>query len=179
MASEWWRLGDDPWSRADWLSLAQVVLTTAGFIAAIVQLSRTIGVTRETNRRLKNLQKQFTGTDLLVALPELHRIEDEMDAAIKKPDEDEAERCLVRYARKASQVIAMVDADADPDDKHLASTLSAARKAVTKARTDLVKGGSTLSDVAPSAIAKMVAASAEVSAAIARRQRKLDTSDDK
>ena len=169
--SDWWRLGLEDWPRADVLSLIQTIFTVVGFGVAIWQLARTASAAESTRDRIASFQARVLGNDLLVLLPELHKIEDDIDTALKKPDLDEVERCLTRYARKSAEAVALLLSDEAPEETVLVKTLKAASKAASKSRSDVTKGGTTVESAARAAMVKMNAASTEVSAAITRRQR--------
>lgn len=162
------------WTRADALSLSQAIFTILGFAIAIKQLARSATAAEETNAKIARYSARLAGNDLLVGLPELHKIEDEMDAALKKADGDELERCLVRYSRRSSQLLVVLASEDDADDAELIKFVAAASKASSKAKTDISKGGVDVLGAARIAYGKIVNASTEVSGAIARRQRKLD-----
>lgn len=171
---EFLEFGGGAWTRADALSLAQVVFTVLGFWVAISQLRRTATAAELTNKRLSRYNARLSGNDLLVGLPELQKIEDELDAALKKPDEDEVERCLVRYTRRSAQIIAILEGEDDAEDASLLESLRVASKASAKAKADISKGGAAVAPAARSALGKIVTASGDVSGAITRRHRKLD-----
>jgi hypothetical protein len=174
-----WRLGTDaPWGRADWLSFGQLVFTVLGFAAAIYQLRRGTKVAEESKALLQGLRLRLLGNDLLVLLPQLQRVEDDLDFSIKSGDSLSAEKHLVVYARSASHIAELFRSQTGSDDEKLVDLLDQSIRAASRAKAELAEGTAReLRDVVRLAIGKMGKASIEVSAAIARLQRRVDVSE--
>lgn len=170
---DWWIFGAPPWSRADWLSLAQLVFTVAGFGAAICQLRRTTTAAEETTSAVNLLHVRFLVNDLLLALPRLHKLEDDIDSAIKVNDASRLEQELVQYARTSSEIAAMLESRSEANDEELIKLLGQAGRASTKAKALLVSGSTApvVTTVQP-ALTKIAAVSAAASALIVKLQRK-------
>ena len=162
-----------PWSRADWLSLGQLLFTAGGFWLAIRQLKRTATAAELTTERIAGLQRRLLGNDLLIALPEVQKLGDLIDSAIKAGDQERTESALRDYARAAHASSAMISTRPEQDEQELIKRLDAASKGALKAQEELVKaGGGDFAVIARKAIGKISTASVEIGAAIARLQRK-------
>ena len=172
---DWWILGPEPWERSDWLSLGQLLFTFVGFLLAIIQLRRTAVATEATAKRVSELQVRLLTNDLLVALPTMHKLEDDLDDAVKADNHAAVERGLVAYARTASTVAALLEVRGGTAEVALVKLLNQAGRAATKAKSEIAEGTPRgLRDVVRVAMSKMSAVSTETSAMMARLQRKVD-----
>ncbi|NHT17771.1 hypothetical protein [Cellulomonas sp. IC4_254] len=171
-----WQLGtESAWERADWLSFAQLVFTALGFGLAWIQLRRSANAAEESKRLLEQMQSRAIANDLLLMLPNLHKLEDELDAAVKSGDADAAERALVSYSRLASEVAEMLRGKMQPDDVALADLLVQSVAAARRAKTELTQGPKRpLVEIVKISRVKIGKASVSVSAAVARIQREIN-----
>jgi hypothetical protein len=174
---DWWIFGPPPWSRADWLSLGQLIFTVAGFGAAIWQLRRTATAAEETTTAVNSLHVRFLVNDLLLALPRLHKLEDDIDSAIKSNSVNRVEQELVSYSRTASEISALLESRSETNDEELIKLLGQAGRASTKAKALLVSGSTDpVVTVVQPALTKIAAVSAAASALIVKLQRKAQES---
>ncbi|MQA35663.1 hypothetical protein [Modestobacter roseus] len=172
---DFWNLGTDaPWGRADWLSFGQLVFTVLGFGLAFFQLRRGAEAAEGSQQLLKNLGLRLLGNDLLVLLPQLQRVEDDIYYAVKSGDPDLVEKHLVIYARSASHVAELLRKHEGDENRALVDLLDQTIKAATRAKGELAEGASRdLREVVKLTTGRMTKASVEVSAAVARLQRKV------
>ncbi len=172
---DWFTLDVSVWTRGDWLSLGQLVFTVLGFWLAIQQLKRTATEAETTNKKLEGLRARMASNDLLVALPALQKIEDDLDKALKSKDESAVVSGLTAYARSATEVVATIGARPDIAEDELVKSLAQVAKAATKTRGQLSKGvPPDLTALVLPVMTKMFAVSPEISAVIARLQREVD-----
>lgn len=162
-------------SRADWLSLGQLVFTILGFGLAIWQLARAATAVEASQDLLKTLRVRLLGNDLLVMLPELHVLEDALDAALKGGDRLVIEKALVTYARTAGQIAGFLESEESTAEEAIIPLLKKCVSLATKAKADLAEGVPTdLRDTTRAAVARIAKVSAEVSPLVARLQRKAE-----
>ena len=172
---DWLSLGSNLWPRADLLSLGQLVFTVLGFAVAIGQLRRTALATEEMNRELRSLQTRYASNDLLVALPGLQTLEDELESALKSGRQDSVERTLAAYVRSATEIVAVIESRDDLVDDKLLKSLPPLVKAATRLRAELSKGvAPDLPAVVTPVLQKMYGVSPEISSVVARLQRKVE-----
>lgn len=77
---------------------------------------------------------------LLVLLPQLHLLADELDSAVQADDKLIARRALVGYSRAASQVASLLTSAANPDDDDLIEKLRESAASAGSAKSLLVNG---------------------------------------
>jgi hypothetical protein len=165
------------WTRADWLSLGQLVFTFLGFVVAIWQLARAASAAEETRDNVADLKVTLLSNDLLVKLPRLHRLEDDIDNAIKSGNREQILRSIVEYSRASSEVGAMLEGRSETADEPLVKMLKEATSACTKMRNEMTKGsGKDPAELAQAVLLKVSKVSPEVSAVVARLQRKVESS---
>ncbi|HEY4213947.1 MAG TPA: hypothetical protein VGM84_20910 [Steroidobacteraceae bacterium] len=165
----WW-----DWSLANSLSGLQVILTAAGFLVAWLALRRTARAVESSAELLEGLQERLTTNDLLVLLPDLHGLEEDLDNACSATGSGpEAERVLRLYARKAGEILGIMDSQGDLNDDPMALALRQASRAVVKAKGELSQGTTrSLAEVTAPARQKVAKVSQEASSLRSRLQRK-------
>lgn len=160
------------WTPSDHFGLWQLIVAGLGFGIAIWQLIRTANA---TSRSRDLLERRLLSNDLLILLPELHRLEDDLDAASKTENKDVIGNALVAYARRASGVVGHLKTDPTLKDEKVVKLLTASTRASTSAKGELLGVGErTIQDTIRSARDKIATANAEVSELIARLQKGAD-----
>ena len=85
----------------EWLSLGQLLVGILGFGLAFWQLWRTASAVERTEARLKM-------NELLFELPQLHRLEQDLDNAARDQDVDATIRVLNQWRSDASSALAFL-----------------------------------------------------------------------
>lgn len=89
------------WTPSDVFGGLQLAVAILGFGLAIWQLVRTANATTQSARALG---QRLIANDLLVLLPDLERLEDALDAAVKTTKPDKVGIALADYSRKAQRI---------------------------------------------------------------------------
>jgi len=118
-------------SLGDWLGLGQLVVAVLGFSFAIWQLKGTRQAVERTEDRLKV-------NDLLYELPQLHRLERDLDESVRRGDIDDTIRALNDWRAQASRVGAYIRRVPGSDD--LVSELHSSIAHAGQAKNALVNG---------------------------------------
>lgn len=157
------------WAAAEWLSFWQLVVTIVGLALAGVQLTRTANATVESKNLLA---RRLLSNDLLVMLPELHVLEDELGAAVKSSDHDQVERALISLTRRSGTIIGHLSANDSTKDEKLVKQIRQTMNAARTAKSE-VAGGATrpLPDVVKLTSEKLATVCGEASELIARLQK--------
>jgi len=149
------------------LSAAQLFFTCVGFGIAIWQLVRTASL-------LEKVRSRLIENDLLVALPELHKLEDELDDSVKGGDPSVVERMLVKYSRSSSRISALLQIESTAAEEPLVLLLAQAGNSAQKAKAELAQGSDReLAEVVKLAMGKVAKVSAEASGLIARLEKRV------
>lgn len=97
----------------DVLSIIGLAVTGVGFWFTVQQLRRTATATETANTLLKDVAQRMQMNHLLVMLPQLHVLADELDAGVMAEDARGVARTLVAYSRIAVQVASLLEAEGD------------------------------------------------------------------
>ncbi|WP_157376965.1 hypothetical protein [Agromyces sp. Root1464] len=165
----WWDL-----SLSNVLSAAQLVFTIAGFSIAIWQLVRSANANVASKALLEKVRLRLLGNDLLLGLPELHTLEDDLDEAVKSGEPNEIQRKLVGYSRAAARISGILKADESSASEPIVPLLNQAMSSATKAKAEIAEGTSrTMVEVTRVAIGKISKVSLEASSLIARLEKRV------
>lgn len=99
----------EAWSRDDTWQLLGVVLTAAGFLAAWIQLRRTATAQEESNELLGKVQGRILSNELLLVIPALHTLEDDIHRQVAAGERELLVRSLVAYSKSASETSAALE----------------------------------------------------------------------
>jgi hypothetical protein len=122
-----------------------------------------------TEKSAQLLQRRLISNDLLLLLPEIHRLEDDVEDAIRTEDPNTVSSALVIYSRRVSAVVGHLKSDDNLKDEKLTKLLGQAAKAATQAKGDLFREESPdMAKLTASVVAKMTAASIEIGELVAR-----------
>jgi hypothetical protein len=113
------------------LALAGVLISALGFTLTVTQLFRTASAVERTEQRLKV-------NELLYELPQLHRLEQDLDDVARAMDIDRTIRVLNEWRRQAATVIAHLHDDATSES--LRTQLQTSVELAGKAKNALVSG---------------------------------------
>lgn len=122
----------------DVLSICGLVVGVIGFGFTIHQLRRTATATEASNELLVNVGARMKANHLLVLLPQLHLLSDELDEAVLTDDKKAVTRALVSYSRAASQIASMLDTSSESPE--LVDMLRESAKAAGTAKGVIVGG---------------------------------------
>lgn len=167
---------EDPWSwnLSNVLAAAQVILVLLGFGVSISQLIRTANATVASKALLEKVRSRLVGNDLLVALPELQKLEDDLFEHLKAPDPVGMERTFRIYARATGRVVSLLKMDATTEADPLVALLASAASAVQTAKGELAEGTTRdLSDVVRVAMKRIGAVSMAASGLIVKLERRV------
>lgn len=160
------------WTPSDYFGMWQLIAAVLGLGFAGWQLFRTANA---TERSTDLLERRLLSNDLLIMLPELHRMEDQFDAAVKSSDPDVVSNALISYSRHAHRIIGNLKSDPTLRDEKLVKALTSSAKASTAAKGELQSGTTEpIAEVVKIVREKMSAASSEVGELTARLQRGAD-----
>lgn len=95
----------------DWISAAGLLIAVVGFSFTVQQLRRTATATETANGLLESVAERMQMNHLLVMLPQLHVLADELDAGVIADDARGVARTLVAYSRTAIQVASLLGSD--------------------------------------------------------------------
>jgi hypothetical protein len=120
----------------NWLSLGQLIAAVLGFGLAFWQLSRTANAVERTERRLQ-------ANELLYALPQLYRLEQDLDEAVRAPNPsvETTIRMLNEWRRQSATVIAFIGSAGGNDDlqaelQNSVALAGAAKNALVNGKTN-------------------------------------------
>lgn len=117
----------------DWLSLV-------GLGIAIFQIFRTGRIVRRTQAAVERTSKQLGVYGLLVAIPELHLAERDLDRAVTEEDRASTLRALREWQARASELRGLLRTDVHTDPVFATSVQSSIALA-TSAKAAIEKGG--------------------------------------
>lgn len=98
---------------SDWLSVVGLLIGAVGFSFTIAQLRRTATASEAANDLLAAVGQRMQMNHLLVMLPQLHVLADELDAGVLANDSRGVARTLVAYSRTAIQVASLLENESD------------------------------------------------------------------
>ncbi|WP_368499623.1 hypothetical protein [Herbiconiux sp. A18JL235] len=160
------------WSTGDWLSLGQLVGTVVGLGLAAIPLWKTASAVRATRDLLS---KRLLTNDLLILLPQLHALEDDLFERAKGNDADQLEKALVLYARHAGTIQGHLSTNETVKDEKLVALIRASRSAARAAKVEIAGGTSRpLFEIAKVTLDKVSKATDEATELIARLQNEVD-----
>lgn len=148
------------WTRGDVFGLAQVLIAIFGFAVAIWQIARTASAAEATAKATAEtadaVGRRLLSNDLLLMLPELHRLEDEVDSAVDSKSPEACSRALLSYQRRGRAIVAQLKTDSAYAEDPLILALEAAASAASSAKGQ-IQGGSqdALADVVKTFRAKV------------------------
>jgi hypothetical protein len=90
---------------AEWASIAGLV----GVLIALVQLVRTRSTLKATQTAINRTERHLALNHLLFLLPQLQRLEGDLDVAVENDQRDTVIRQLVEWRRLASEIHGLVD----------------------------------------------------------------------
>jgi hypothetical protein len=156
------------WALADHFGMWQLIVGIAGFGLAIWQLWRTANATEAASSALS---RRLLHNDLLVLMPELHRLEDDFDNALRSANRDLVANALVAYSRRVSAVVGHLKSDDALREENAVRLLTVAAKSASSAKGELYSRPSEdIQAVVAPAQRKMAAANSEVAELTARLQ---------
>lgn len=161
-----------PWTHTDWLTLGQLVATVLGLGLAAIPLWQTANAVQRTNNLLA---KRLLSNDLLVLLPELHQLEDTLQAALRADDADQMVVALVHYIRRVGTIDGHLSANDTTKDEALGTQLRASAKSARTAKIELSGVTSrTVFDITKVTMEKVSKAVQEAANLTARLQKESD-----
>lgn len=119
------------------LSLAQLVVTLAGFILAGTQLIRTANASVETKKIAARVQTRLLESDLIVASSDLEKLREQIEKAVSDQDRDDLSAHLVTYSRVAGTVLELAPNDGTDSSRSFANFLKKAIDAAGRAKSSL------------------------------------------
>ncbi|MCO7275065.1 hypothetical protein [Cellulosimicrobium cellulans] len=125
-------------SLGDAIGFAGLAVSVVGFWVAIVQLRRTAKATAATAAALKSALHRMNVNHLLVLLPQLRIIENDLDQAAHDDDRRLAQRTLISYAHTASQVASLLESSEEPVDSELVGKLRTSARLASASKATLV-----------------------------------------
>ncbi|WKK71425.1 hypothetical protein Q0F99_18975 [Rathayibacter oskolensis] len=174
------------WSLSTWSSVGQFLLAGLGIYLAIHQLTRTASASEATAAAAKRtadateeandiLQRRLLNNDLLVFLPELHDLEDDLGNALSTGKPKEVEDSLMRFIRRGGSILGYLDGRDLIAESNLPTLIQQALKSAQEAKSD-VAGGSDreLVDVVQLTRKKMLKVGTETARVIAALREKPD-----
>ena len=123
---------------SDWLGVAGLVVSVFGFGIAIWQLNRTANATEATAAQIGLTLHRMNVNHLLVLLPQLRMIENDLDEASIADDRRLAKRTLVSYAQTASQVASLLEVAESESDADFVKRLRSSARLASLAKAALV-----------------------------------------
>ncbi len=156
------------WTPSDHFGMWQLVVAILGFGLAGWQLVRTANA---TERSTDLLERRLLSNDLLVMLPELHRLEDDITIAIKSGDRELVASALLAYYRRASMIMGYLKSDDLLKSEKLVRLMRAATSAASSAKGDLLDGTDEITDVVRIAREKIARVGPEAAELTARLQK--------
>jgi hypothetical protein len=122
---------------SNWLSIIGLFITVVGFALTIWQLVRTANASEESVKAIKRTEQRMALNHLLVLLPQLQNIENDLDHAIEVNDRNWAIRTLVTCKNVASEVAALLE-DQDSVDQQVVAALVSTSKIAATAKSDII-----------------------------------------
>lgn len=122
---------------SDWIGLIGLLVSIFGFTLAIVQLRRTANATEATAEKIEQTLDRLSVNHILVLLPQLRLIENDLDHAAEYDDRRLAQRALISYAHTAGQVASLMEKRTEADTAFLERLRTSARDA-SAAKSQLV-----------------------------------------
>jgi hypothetical protein len=107
---------DERWAREDSWQLVTAVVTVGGFYLAWRQLSRTATAQEQSNLLLTKVQRRLVINDLLLLLPRIQEVEDDVHHKFAGNDRPRLASSLVGYAQLCTEVAVAVS-QSDPDEE--------------------------------------------------------------
>ncbi|UOQ88712.1 hypothetical protein MUN74_15795 [Agromyces endophyticus] len=161
---------EDLWHAAEWLSFWQLVVTVIGLGLAVAQLWRTADATVASKDLLA---RRLLSNDLLVMLPEIHTLEDELLQSVKSNDPDLVVNALLHLSRRAGSILGHLAANDGTKDEKIIKQLRAAMKAAQAAKSELAGSptGRPIQEVVSLTVSKLSTVSTEASELVARLQK--------
>jgi len=123
---------------SDWIGIAGLLVSIVGFWLAIVQLRRTAKATKATADNIKQTLHRMNINHMLVLLPQLRLIENDLDQAAEDEDRRLAQRTLISYAHTASQVASLLQGSETTSDVELIQKLRSSARKASQAKAQLV-----------------------------------------
>lgn len=145
---------------SDWLSVVGLAVSGVGFFFTVRQLRRTATATEISNTLLKGVGERMHLNHLLVMLPQLHVISDELDAGILASDDRGVARTLVAYSRISAQIAVLLEQDSASDNVLLIARLRESASKASSVKSSIVTGSK---DPLAKLVRPMMAEIAEVS----------------
>jgi hypothetical protein len=157
----------------DWVSIAGLGVSVVGFSLTIWQLVRTANATRATAATIDKATRRMGVNHLLVLLPQLRMVENDLDAAIADNDPKLAARSLVSFSYTANQVASLLEGQDDFDLKFV-ELLRGSAHAASSAKSVLVTGTSRpVRTVVKSAVEDITAVSGRAAGLLADYQNRV------
>lgn len=131
---------------AEWASVVGLL----GVIATFIQLLRTQGSVKAARAAIDRTEKHLALNQVLVLLPQLQKLEGDLDVAVSAGAREAVIRHLVEWRRLASEVAGLIEAQAYADptrvDQLQASAVTAAvtKSQLTGTARDIVSGTKTV-----------------------------------
>lgn len=122
----------------DALSLAGLLVSVLGFTLAIIQLRRTAKATEETAAKIRQTLDRMNVNHLLVLLPQLRLIENDLDQAAEDDDRRLAQRTLISFSHTASQVASLLEGSDSGTDPALVQRLKSSARLASSTKASLV-----------------------------------------
>lgn len=165
------------WSPSDHFGMWQLIVAVSGLSFGGWQLWLTRDAAQKTREAVDAstaaVSRRLMANDLLLLLPQLHRVEDEVESAATSGKRAKTSRSLMAYRRQANTISAQIRQAPEIDGAALLRALIAAAKASTDAKSLIEEGAAeplaeTVKNFRQKA-AKVEAAAADLSAKLQRR----------
>ena len=117
-----------------------LVVSVFGFLITIWQLIRTANAAKASTRALEEATQRLSKNHLLVVLPQVRLLENDLDAALADDDKKLAIRTLVSYSHAANQLASLLAGHDDPEVSDLIVKLKESAVTASAAKATLVSG---------------------------------------
>lgn len=166
----WWRA----LTFSDWLGIVSLGITVIGFAIAIWQLVRSANAAVATRLAIEATARRMSLNHLLVLLPQLRIIENDLDAAMTDDDRRLAIRTLVNFTYTANQVASLLESEAENVDQSIVTMLRESATEAGQAKSALVTTErGTVRSIAKAAAGRIQAASGHAAGLVAQFQVKV------
>lgn len=132
-AHQWYNIG---W--VDWVAVAGLPLTLAALLVTWRQARKATNAANAAERAVQHTEQQIRTKQLIVLVPQLRWVIDQLDTAIETADASLIRRTLDIWREQASYIHGILSA-INPDDKAILKCLSKSRSIAATASNSLLK----------------------------------------
>jgi hypothetical protein len=160
----------------EWVAAANdiigIPLTIAGFIFAIVQIYKTKNSANAAKTAASDAVSSISSNYLLILLPQLNRVESELDTAVDQDDRRLAAAHMSQWRWQAGQVRGWLSGD-DPSSKKVAKLIQTSITLAATAKLDALDKAQDLPSVARPVQEAIAAVTGELGQLSSRQTREI------